>query len=236
MNPQASRAPSRPPPPRDQAVGATAAPLPPSTYPTERLGALSDGVFAIALTLLVLELKIPELPQQYEEQRMLVKLEGQLPNFLAWMTSFVLLARFWTAHHNVVADLSCCSPRTLRWNFLVLALVSLIPFAASLIGTYESDPIALSLFSLTVGATGLTIGGLARHVATQPTLQRRGRPPSDSARTWKYHSRVLPGFALASTALLAVHEVAALAIWLLEPFVAQTAAHSRRTELARARR
>ena len=54
-----------------------------TTYATDRLGALSDGVFAIVLTLLVLDLKIPELSGQFAEREMIVDLQGQIPNFLA---------------------------------------------------------------------------------------------------------------------------------------------------------
>jgi uncharacterized membrane protein len=189
------------------------------TYATDRLGALSDGVFAIVLTLLVLDLKIPELPGQFAERQMLADLEGQLPNFLAWLISFILLARFWIVHHAVLATLGRCHTGTIVWNFVVLGLVSLMPFAAGLIGMYEYDPLAISIFAIMLGATGLAIGLLARHAATETHLHRSDQV-TDVQWHWKYHARVLPAFAVASILLLAVEEVASLAIWVIEPVAA----------------
>ena len=189
------------------------------TYGTERLGALSDGVFSIVLTLLVLDLKIPELPPGFGEQRMAADLEGQIPNFLAWLISFILLARFWIVHHAVVATLARCHTGTMMLNFVVLGLVSLVPFAAGLIGTYEFDPLAVTVFAVTLGATGLALGLFARHAATETYLHKSDEL-SDVERHWRYHVRVLPLFAMASILLLAVEELASLAVWALEPGVA----------------
>lgn len=196
------------------------------TYATERLGALSDGVFSIVLTLLVLDLKIPELPPGFGEQRMLEDLAGQIPNFLAWLISFVLVARFWIVHHAVLASLSRCHTGTIVWNFVVLGLISLVPFAAGLIGTYEYDPLAISIFAVMFGATGMAMGFFARHAATEPLL-RKNEENAGVRWHWKYHVRVLPLFAVASILLLAVRESAALAIWAIEPVVAWLGAGGR---------
>jgi len=189
------------------------------TYATDRLCALSDGVFSIVLTLLVLDLKIPELPPGFGEQRMAADLAGQIPNFLAWIISFILVARFWIVHHAVVASLARCHTGTMVWNFVVLGLVSLVPFAAGLIGTYEFDPLAIAIFAIMLALTGLALGLFARHAATETHLHK-DRQVSDIQWHWKYHARVLPLFALASIMLLAVEEIASLSVWGLEPIVA----------------
>jgi uncharacterized membrane protein len=197
------------------------------TYATERLSALSDGVFSIVLTLLVLDLKIPELPSGFGDERLAADLEGQIPNFLAWVISFILVARFWIVHHAVVASLARCHTGTMVWNFVVLGLVSLVPFAAGLIGTYEYDPLAVSIFAIMLGATGVAMGLLARHAATETQLHK-SEQVSDIQWHWKYHARVLPLFAAASILLLAVEELASLAIWAIEPLAAWFGATRRR--------
>lgn len=189
------------------------------TYATERLAALSDGIFSVGLTLLVLDLKIPELPAQYAEQVLIADLRAQVPNFLAWLVSFVLLARLWIVHHAVVASLARCHVGTMIWNFVVLALVSLVPFAASLIGSYEFDPIAIAVFAVTLGLTGLSVGLFARHAARETHLHREEQV-TDLQWHWRYHARVLPGVAAGSILLLGVDTVAALAVWLVEPIAA----------------
>lgn len=196
------------------------------TYPTERLSALSDGVFAIVLTLLVLDLKIPELPAQFGEARMLADLRGQIPNFLAWLISFILLARFWIVHHAIVARLARCHTGTMIWNFVFLGLASLVPFAAGLIGTYEFDPIAITIFGATLGATGLALGFFARHVLSEPHLHRPG-PGGSIEWHWRYHGRVLPAFAVLSVVLIPVEELASLLVWAVEPLVALFASRRR---------
>jgi uncharacterized membrane protein len=201
-----------------------------TTYATERLGALSDGVFAIVLTPLVLDLKIPDLPAGFTEQRMIEDLEQRIPNFLAWLISFTLLARFWIVHHAIIATLARCHTGTMIWNFVVLGLVSLLPFAAALIGTYEYDPVAVAVFATTLGAIGLAIGLLARH-ARDETHLHRGHPGDEGTDVdwhWKYHGRMLPLFAAASLLLLAVQETAAVAIWLFEPAAAWIGSTKRR--------
>jgi hypothetical protein len=70
-----------------------------------------------------------------------------------------------------------------------------------------------------LGATGLAIGLFARHAATE-TYLHKSEQVTDVQRHWKYHARVLPLFAVASILLLAVEEVASLAIWAFEPAAA----------------
>lgn len=190
------------------------------TYSTERLGALSDGVFSIVLTLLVLDLKVPEVPAGLDQEQLLIAdLRAQIPNFIAWLISVVLVARFWVAHHAIVASLAKCHLGTMVWNFVVLALMSLVPFAASLISRYEFDAVAVVIFAGLMGATGLSLGLFARHATTELHL-RRDVPAGNLDWHWKYHSRVLPSLAVVSLAFVGVDEVAALMIWGVEPAAA----------------
>jgi uncharacterized membrane protein len=198
------------------------------TYSTERLGAISDGVFSIVLTLLVLDLKVPEVSAGSDQEQVLIAdLRAQIPNFIAWLISVVLVARFWVAHHAIVASLARCHVGTMAWNFVVLALMSLVPFAASLIGRYEFDAVAVIVFAALMGSAGLSLGLFARHATTELHL-RRDLPIGDLDWHWKYHTRVLPGLAAVSLLLVGVEEVAALAIWGVEPAVAFLAAWRRR--------
>lgn len=189
-----------------------------STYSTERLGALADAVFAIVLTLLVLDLKLPQVPDG-SQLALIADLKGQIPNLIAWLISFVLVARFWVVHHAIVASLAKCHVGTMAWNFGVLALMSLVPFAASLIGTYEFNAVAVFIFATLMGMSGLSLGLFARHAAKETHLHRAA-PANELQWHWKYHSRVLPAFAAASVLLLGIEEAAALVVWCLEPLVA----------------
>ncbi len=94
-------------------------------YRSERLGALTDGLFAIVLTLLVLELKIPEDPAPGTD--VIQVLINDWEAFAGWLISFVILARLWMFQHHAAASARFVSSRSIAINFAFLATVSLIP-------------------------------------------------------------------------------------------------------------
>jgi len=96
-----------------------------------RIEALVDAVFAIALTLLVIEIKIVHVDSDLELTKALIEL---IPKFFAYVLSFIILALLWFGH-QMVAHYVLRSDRTHIWlNLLFLMAISLIPFSASLLG------------------------------------------------------------------------------------------------------
>src|SRR3989442_1801347 len=111
--------------------------------PKNRLETLIDGVFAIAMTILVLELRAPAMPSPGGLAGGLV---GLWSRFATFFISFIVLGVYWFANHQVFHFVLRVN-RTLVWlNILFLMGIALIPFAASLLGTYPQDPIPLSLY------------------------------------------------------------------------------------------
>lgn len=121
-----------------------------SSYPIERMLALTDGVYAIVLTLLVLDLKVPEVsgPTNTDLRTDLI---AQIPNFIAYLVSFVLVAFFWMNHERLFAVTKRCDERMMVVNAVHLLMVSLVPYTASLIGHYEGDRIAAMMFCANMG-------------------------------------------------------------------------------------
>ena len=148
---------------RTQGSGPIAAgPQTRGTYDVARLATLSDGVFAIVVTLLVLDIKLPDPPRPGNE--LVAELQANIPAFVGWLVSFVVLARFWTVHHHIVARLQACRTGTIVWNFAFLGAISLVPFGASLVGTYELDePLAVAVFSATLGLSAVLLGAFIWH-------------------------------------------------------------------------
>lgn len=110
----------------------------------------SDGVMAIALTLLVLNIDLPvpsseQLASQTAITPLLLRLAPQLSAFLV---SFVIVAYSWIGHHRLLASLSRIDGAFISWNFCFLLIVVLVPLQAELIGLYGDNPQALSLYSL----------------------------------------------------------------------------------------
>ena len=91
---------------------------------------LSDGVFAIALTLLVFTLDASAVPLD-QVDGVLIDQTGEL---IAFAISFVVIANFWRAHHRLMANLGTLEPGLIRLNLALLGAVALIPFPTSLLG------------------------------------------------------------------------------------------------------
>lgn len=186
-------------------------------YRTERVGALSDGVFAIVLTLLVLELQLPEATGG--ENQVWEALWMNSHELFGWLVSFIVLARMWAIHHDTFASLKYVSARTILVNFVSLATVSLVPFAAQLVGTYEfSDPDALIVFSAMLGLTGLTLGW----VISCAESDARNHVHADVSWRWRirHHLIVVPIVSVVAILATLLHPALAAGILVIEAVVA----------------
>jgi TMEM175 potassium channel family protein len=112
---------------------------------TGRVLALSDGVFAIAATLLVLDLKLPE---SFDEKELPQKLHELLPAFGGYALGYVLIGLVWISHHRQFRNFTRISTRVARLNLLFLGSVSVLPFVTSLL-RYDV-PIAAQVYATTV--------------------------------------------------------------------------------------
>jgi len=110
-----------------------------------RVIALSDGVFAIVLTILVLDLEVPELePGQSLGSALL----GFGPTFVAYVISFFMTGMYWVWHRDLFAGVRHVDRAVVWLNLLFLLPASLIPFAASLLGAYGHEPAALHVYGV----------------------------------------------------------------------------------------
>lgn len=114
---------------------------------TARLEALTDAVFAIAMTLLVLELKLPEAGggDVLNLGNHLIRL---LPNLASFIISFVVLGWYWHAHHTLFQHLKHGSHKLLWLNIFYLLVISLVPFSAALLGRFHAEQIAVVVYSV----------------------------------------------------------------------------------------
>ena len=110
------------------------------TNDTARLEAFSDGVFAVAITLLVLELKVPPRDSLTGEHNLLHALLDHWPSWFAFVTSFLTILVVWVNHHNVFKAIARTDQVFLLLNGLLLMSVTVIPFATSLLAEYLEHP------------------------------------------------------------------------------------------------
>ena len=108
-----------------------------------RLVAFTDGVFAIAITLLVLNFDEPT----GSDSEVLEQLTEQWPSLLAYFLSFAVIGRFWLVHHRVYEAVRHVDARLLAMNLLYLSFVVLIPFTTEVLGDYGDTTEAVVLYA-----------------------------------------------------------------------------------------
>lgn len=185
-------------------------------YPTERLGAISDGVFAVALTLLVLELKIPDSADN--SRPVFEVLAENWHEFVGWIVSFIVLARLWAIHHDTMYTVKRVSSHTVFINFVFLGAISLVPFGANIVGTFEfTVPQAIQAFSILVALNALALGWFIRSAEKDDAIRDGKRPQRVKFSTQALHHLVfVPIIAVIALVTSQFLPEIGLAIWVVE--------------------
>jgi uncharacterized membrane protein len=112
-----------------------------------RLLALSDGVFAIAMTLLALDLRLPDLGAHASDAQLRHALGDDWRGYLAFIISFYVVANYWGVHRRAMRAVTTIDRRLIAHTLPVLLLVAALPFPASVLATYGDLPTALAFYS-----------------------------------------------------------------------------------------
>lgn len=128
----------------------------------ERLVFFSDAVFAIAITLLVLEIEVPHLPRTQDTGPFLEALVHLFPSFFAYALSFLVIGRFWMTHHGLMDHVTSYDARLMWPNMFYLMAIAFMPFATALIGRNLGLFGPALFYNLTLLATAL-LGRLLVH-------------------------------------------------------------------------
>jgi uncharacterized membrane protein len=144
-----------------------------------RLEAFSDGVFAIAITLLVIELHAPEVG---EGGSLAAALWAQWPSYVAYLVSFLTIGVIWLNHHRVFAQVAQVDGPLLVLNLVLLLWTALIPFPTAVVARYlgqggEHAETAVAFYSGVFVLVGLSFGALFVWITHDDRLLRRLPPP-----------------------------------------------------------
>jgi uncharacterized membrane protein len=107
-------------------------------------------VFAIAMTLLALDLKVPDLGSNVTSQQLMHALAQNEDSYLSFVLSFFVIALYWGDHRRLLRSVVVISPGLIRYTIYLLLIVAVVPFPTSLLGRYGSTPFAVALY----GAAG----------------------------------------------------------------------------------
>jgi uncharacterized membrane protein len=129
-----------------------ASPISPS-----RLVSFSDGIFAIAITLLVFNLKIPDLHKGDVHRTLAQAVTGMVPQFVTYIISFLIIAVFWSIHHHMMNHIHHVDNYFIWINMSFLLGVSFLPFPTALEGSYPDEQFALIFYIASMSFVGLML-------------------------------------------------------------------------------
>jgi uncharacterized membrane protein len=171
-----------------------------SRWDTSRTEAFSDGVFAIAVTLLVLDLAVP----QEEVHHLTHGILNEWPGYLGYVTSFITIGGLWLTHHGIFRRLNFVDGRVMRINLLLLLLVSFLPFPTRLMAqavrSTSAERTAVIFYGLALTAVSFTVWALWKAVLQDRRLLK---PEISEAEISAVTRATAPniGLALGATAL-----------------------------------
>jgi hypothetical protein len=117
-------------------------------YGLGRILALSDGVFAFSLTLLVVSLSVPT---ANSDSTLATQLLDQGPTYFSYLISFVAVASIWYGHHESFKYIRRYDGRLIALNFGSLLVIAFLPFPTAVLGHNQQEPLAAILYALTIG-------------------------------------------------------------------------------------
>lgn len=152
-------------------------------FQLERLVLFSDAVFAIAITLLVIDLKVPIIDRpQLSENTLLEALAHLIPQFMGFATSFLFIGIYWTVHHRLFGFVVNYTPKLLRLNLLFLFAVALMPFSTAFYSEYVMKAVITPVIFYTANIILLGVFNyfMWRHISNPKNNLSEGLLKSDA--------------------------------------------------------
>ena len=173
-------------------------------YSKHRVEALNDGIYAVAMTLLVLELKLPELPGVVNDATLGNALLHLFPRFVAWLISFFILAVFWMSHQRAFHYVRAVDPKLLWINVVALMLASLLPFSSALLGEYGALFTSQLVYAINMAALALACIWQLDHLGKHPELCQPSPFPHAVARGARFRCWSLAGVAAIAVVIASI--------------------------------
>ncbi len=171
----------------------------------------SDAVYAIALTLIAVELHPPALDFEGDGTELLHKLGGMSDEIIIFFVAFAVMGSYWLANHRFVATLGSMDSAYVFWTLPYLAWVAFLPFPAAAMGRYFDNPVAVSLFAVNVAMVSLLEWVLLRRAHTAGLFFR---PLTPAGYRWASLGSLAPVVVFVlSIPVMWIDTVLGLAVW-----------------------
>jgi uncharacterized membrane protein len=149
---------------------------PAKTPGAERVAALSDGVVAIVMTLLVLDIRLPRAAEGMSNAELLGAIGEAIPNIAAYALSFVVIAQFWRIHHRRFARLTRVDGGVFWLNTLFLLFIGLLPFVTAILAD-NGDAVATAAYAVVVAAVSFALSGVFLYARARGFLPEESHDP-----------------------------------------------------------
>jgi uncharacterized membrane protein len=181
----------------------------------ERIVFFSDAVMAIAITLLAVDIKVPNIPAGQAAAELPRQVAALMPTLMTFFISFIVIGIYWISHHRYFSYIEHYDSRLMLLNLAFLFFIACMPFVANLLGHYVLVPFAVVIYTLAVAALGFTqmlIWFYARH---KHFLTQDLKP--DEIRRINIRLVVAPLMFLLAVPFAYVSSAAAITVWWLSP-------------------
>ena len=184
---------------------------------SKRLEALSDGIFAIAATLLVLEIRVPDLGDA-STSRMMSALQEILPSLVAFVLSFLNILIFWSNHDSVGKVITNYDTKLTYLNLVFLLFISLVPFTTAFVSRNPFNIVSVSVYGFLFFLMALTATFTYYYLAFKSDLMHSKVSKKSKLKIWK---RFIMGpiFYVVAIALGFISVYIPIVIYLLVPFL-----------------
>jgi uncharacterized membrane protein len=181
----------------------------------DRIVNFSDAVFAIVITLLVLDIRVPNIPEGLVSQELPGRILALGPKFLSYVISFLVIAIYWQVHHRVFRPIRRYD-RTLLWlNFLFLMAISFLPFPTSLLGEYSEEQLSVVIYASNAAIASLLLVSISWYAAAEHRLVSPDLVDDEAERQQRVQGLAVPVGFLLSIGISFFSPRAAMYSWLL---------------------
>ena len=129
----------------------------PHGFSIEKLSLFSDAVFAIAITLLAIDIRVIQLPENLIATQLNNEIIGLLPKFISFILSFFIIGNYWISYHRTIHFVKRYDRGLISLNLLFLMFIVLVPFPNDLIGKYPANQSAVIVYAVLLAATGISL-------------------------------------------------------------------------------
>jgi uncharacterized membrane protein len=177
----------------------------------DRIVFFSDAVFAIAITILVLDIRVPD---GLSPAELPAEVLGLWPKYLSYVVSFLVLAIYWQAHHRVFRPIRGYDGTLVWLNFLFLMAVAFLPFPTSLLGEYGREQVSVVIYAANAAVASLLLSAISWYAGRGHRLV----PPDhddEESKIRRLQGLAVPAVFLASIGVSFFSPMAAMYSWLL---------------------